>query len=98
MIEFVFYSMAEPDRNRKRNTLIIFSLIFLTAGIVCFSLYSILERFVAEVLSILLYNTIYAQYIVIGISSVLLVIGIIFAILTYREWRKKKRGIYDTFA
>ncbi len=90
--------MAVPDEKRKFKILLSFSLSFAILGVLCFSLYTILEPFIAEILSILHRNTIYAQYIVLGVGAGLVLIGIIIGIFAYREWRRNKKTIYNTFA
>ncbi len=90
--------MAIPGEKRKLKILFSFTVSFAILGILCFSLYAILEPFIAEILSILHRNTVYAQYIVIGTGAGLLFIGFIFGIFAFSEWRRNKKTIYDTFA
>ncbi|MHA1200841.1 MAG: hypothetical protein ACTSQF_16115 [Candidatus Heimdallarchaeaceae archaeon] len=90
--------MAEPNQNRKLKILIGFCSFFNILGILAFALYTILEPFIAEILTILHRNTIYAHYIIIGTGGGSLFIGVVIGIFAFREWRKKKRTVYDTFA
>ena len=90
--------MAIPKDNRKLKILLGFSISFLLLGILTLSLYTVLDPFIKEVLFILINNTTYSPYIIIGVGAGSLFIGFIIGIFAFREWRKNKKTIYDTFA
>ena len=90
--------MATPGKHRKLKILLGFTIFFALLGILCFALYTVLQPFIAEILYILVNSTTYSHHIVIGSGSGFLFIGFVFGIFAFREWRKQKKSIYNTFA